>query len=499
MLDQSAAAPAGAAETVADTYDYVVIGAGIAGLNALYAATDYQPKGARSLLIDQKDAAGGMWNTAYDYVRLHQPHPMFTVGELRWNWSKPREYLARRDEVQAHLSGSLAAVRAKVDLDTAFGHTVTAVEEIETPQGHRARVTFHPNGDPTTERHILARRAVHAAGLNYRPAKPLTLSSAAVTSIIPQELRATLADTAGAPVYVIGGGKTGMDTILETLRMDPSREVTLVGGPATYFASRSKLLPTGLSRWTTGELVSQMFRALALNFDGDNDTETLAFLRETYSTTPGAPDGVFLYGLQSEDERARIDASLAARHFDYLTDVTDTEDGPVMTLRSGAQIPVAPGSIVVNCTGSFFRGADMAADMPILSPHDTVLTLGPRDAIHFLTSVSGYFGVHLMERGLLRGQGFYQMDLEGLFRTDRKAWVGATAAQAYLSQALCLTLLPMSLLDRCGLDFDRWYPLPRRLIGLIRAKSTAKADIAHCQKVLDRVGDRFDLLCRPLD
>ena len=80
-------------------YELAVVGAGVAGLNALNAATEYLPRGARVLLVDQKEMAGGMWNTAYDYVRLHQPHPMFPVGNMRGRWRTPRQYLAARDEV----------------------------------------------------------------------------------------------------------------------------------------------------------------------------------------------------------------------------------------------------------------------------------------------------------------------------------------------------------------------------------------------------------------
>jgi cation diffusion facilitator CzcD-associated flavoprotein CzcO len=79
-----------------ETFELVVVGAGVAGLNALYAATHYLPNGAKVLLVDQKQAAGGMWNTAYDYVRLHQPDTMFTVGDMRWSWDKPSHYLAQR-------------------------------------------------------------------------------------------------------------------------------------------------------------------------------------------------------------------------------------------------------------------------------------------------------------------------------------------------------------------------------------------------------------------
>ena len=75
-------------------YELVVVGAGIAGLNALYAAVQYLPPEARVLLVDQKSLAGGMWNVAYHYARLHQPHPMFTVGDMKWSWRRPAAYLA---------------------------------------------------------------------------------------------------------------------------------------------------------------------------------------------------------------------------------------------------------------------------------------------------------------------------------------------------------------------------------------------------------------------
>jgi phytoene dehydrogenase-like protein len=55
MLDQTEA-EAGVAAAMLDgkTYDLVVVGAGIAGLNALNSAAEYLPKGARVLLLDQK-------------------------------------------------------------------------------------------------------------------------------------------------------------------------------------------------------------------------------------------------------------------------------------------------------------------------------------------------------------------------------------------------------------------------------------------------------------
>ncbi len=216
MLDQDTAATRQPDDPATQTYDLVVVGAGIAGLNALFAARDYLPAGGRALLIDQKPQAGGMWNTCYDYVALHQPHPMFTVGDIPWRWNRPATYLAQRDEIRDHLAGTLDRIAETLPLDTRFGHTVISCDEVETPDGPRARLRFHPNDDPCRVRSVEATRAVHASGFDYHAAEPLPLSSKAVVSIIPQDLRETLAAHPGAPVYVIGGGKTGMDTILET-------------------------------------------------------------------------------------------------------------------------------------------------------------------------------------------------------------------------------------------------------------------------------------------
>ena len=353
MLDQSHVETESI--TRKSVYDLVVVGAGISGLNALNAASEYLPKGARVLLLDQKENAGGMWNTAYDYVRLHQPHPMFTVGNLKWNWRKPRHYLAARDEVRDHLVTALNAIGERFSLTTRFGQTVNRCEEVMTETGPMAEIDYYSVSAQTTAKTVRAKRAIHASGLNYALAEPLPLSSQHVVSIIPQDFRNTLADHPAAPVFVIGGGKTGMDTVLAALSADPTRHVTLVNGRGTNFINRTKYVPTGLKRWTSGELVSRFFRDLALNFDGENEEHTLAHLRATYSTDPRSQNGVFLYGLQSEDEHARIQNGLEAIYSDYLKDVVDTSDGPEMSLRGGRSVAIPKGSIFVNCTGSFFR------------------------------------------------------------------------------------------------------------------------------------------------
>ena len=81
------------------TYDLCVVGAGIAGLNALFVASQYLSGGQRIALVDSRPRVGGMWVDTYPYVRLHQPHPFFTAGNIEWTFGKDPSHLATKAEV----------------------------------------------------------------------------------------------------------------------------------------------------------------------------------------------------------------------------------------------------------------------------------------------------------------------------------------------------------------------------------------------------------------
>jgi hypothetical protein len=499
MLEQPDALPSGVGAAHDEkTYDLVVIGAGIAGLNALNSALQYLPSGARALLLDQKVAPGGMWTVVYDYLRLHQPHPMFTVGDMRWDWSKPPHHLAARDEVQRHLERCLHRIGANLNLTQHFGHTVTSCTEVLTSNGPQAQVSFHPNGDPDNIETVFADQVIEAEGLNFRSPEPLALSARTVFSIAPDALRVTLAQNPDAPVFVIGGGKTGMDTIIEVLDRESGRQINIIVGKGTDFLNRTEYFPLGLERWRRGRPSSRIFREQATFFDGDNEAAAATHFRANYATSRDSRNQQFFYGMLSEEELGRIKGGVTDYRYDYLEDVVDTTEGPVMILRSGDAVSIPEGSIVVNCTGNIFRPGDAMQAKPCLSTHGKILSINVRDSIHFLSSVGGFFLPHLHYRGLLKDQGFYTIDLEALFRKDRTVWTAATATLAYLTQALVVKTLPLKVLDRCGLDLDRWYPFPRRLAALVQMKASSSRDIPHCQKVLDRVAERFDVHCGPL-
>ena len=62
-----------------------------------------------------------------------------------------------------------------------------------------------------------------------------------------------------------------------------------------------------------------------------------------------------------------------------------------------------------------------------------------------------------------------------------------------------LRALPPHVLARMGVNFDLWYPLPRRLIDVLDVRRNGARYEAHARAVLDRVARRFEgLRCSPL-
>lgn len=95
---------AAASDTIINRCDVCIVGAGIAGMNALFVASRYLSQDQKVVLVDSRPRVGGMWVDTYPYVRLHQPHPMFTAGDIEWSLGADRSYLATKGEVLDHFT-----------------------------------------------------------------------------------------------------------------------------------------------------------------------------------------------------------------------------------------------------------------------------------------------------------------------------------------------------------------------------------------------------------
>lgn len=467
----------------------VIIGAGIAGLNALYAASCYLNPADKVILIDRHERAGGMWTETYDYVRLHQPHPMFTAGDIPWTLGQPPAHLATRQEVLAHFSHCLAELRKRVTLVEYYGYDYRGHEEVQEGDGWCVHVGVAPRAADGPAKRIRANRCVKAFGFRIPENDPLSFSSTQVVSLAPQD--AALFAPSNAPVYVIGGGKTGMDTAHALLSRFPGREVHIVVGKGTLFTNRNKAFPAGLARWWGGHTTLAMFLDLALRFDGGNEAQVRDHFREHYAVSLGANYEHFVLGLLSEEENAFIAAGIAGTIEDYVEDVRDVDGVPTLRLRSGATRPLAPGTVLVNCTGYVMR---VAHDYePYRSTHGCVVSVQPTSAIHILTTFAAYFLVHLLYLGKLDTLPLYAINHEVLFRENKVAAPYACMVQILLNTMEIVNATPFSVIDHCGLDFDRWYPLPRRLLNALRLKRHGAHYTAHFRRALDRLAARHGL------
>jgi hypothetical protein len=58
--------------------------------------------------------------------------------------------------------------------------------------------------------------------------------------------------------------------------------------------------------------------------------------------------------------------------------------------------------------------------------------------------------------------------------------------------------LPPTVINDCGLDYDRWYPKHRRVIGAVSSVRHFRADLPHFRAALDRVGETCGVRCAPV-
>lgn len=475
-----------------ESCDVCIVGAGLAGLNALYAASRHLAPDQRIILVDRRRRVGGMWVDTYPYVRLHQPHGMFTAGDIAWTLGQERSYLATKDEVLGHLQHCLDEISTRVRVDEFYGWDMVGDDEVD----GRVRVSCRSaDGEPLE---IDAAKLVKAYGVRVTPNDPLPLSSDRVHSVSPDhcDVRAGEIAASAAPVWVIGGGKTAMDTAHALITQCPGREVNLVAGGGTFFQCRDRFFPTGVRRWVGGTLVSTLGVEASRRFDGTNEDDVWRWHRARYGTwlTPGTAN--FLLGMLSEDECRTIAEGLASVRMDYFVDAVDRGDGVELTFRSGETTPVAPGSWIVNCTGYLTHRKDPYE--PYLSAGGSVLSIQIRSATMHLSSYMGYFMTHMLMLDRLRDTPLYELDVQSLTEKSRTAFPYTLLTLAQYNLSLMADQLPAKVFAECGLDFDRWYPLPRRLAATARFMLTHRRHREHQRRALDTVRERFDLRCGPL-
>lgn len=475
-----------------ETCDLCIVGAGLAGMNALFVASRYLSRGQRVILIDRRQLAGGMWVDTYPYVRLHQPHPMFTAGNIPWTLGREPGYLPTKPEVLDHFEHCLDVIKHDLDVDEFFGWSAESYDETN------AGVRVDCRSLDGRRIMVQAKRLINAYGFRIEPNEPLEISSARVHSVSPDSCDVRSGDMADddAPVWVIGGGKTAMDTAHALITTYPDREVNLVAGTGTFFSRRDTFFPSGRrGRWT-GALTSVVGGRVAQRFDGTNEGDVAAWLRGTYGVQCTPVADKFLLGILSETESETITSGLAEVIMDHLVDAVDHDDSVELVFRTGETRAVRPGSWLVNCTG-YVMQQDHPYE-PYVSAGGAVLSINSRSATFHLSSYAGYFMTHLFFLDALREAPLYAVDLEELMKKSKNVLPYTMFSLVQHNLSLLADALPTKVFQDCGLDFDLWFPLPRRLAATARFLLTHRREREQHRRTLDTVRQRFDVRGGPL-
>jgi hypothetical protein len=443
-----------------------IVGAGYAALNGLNAAAKYLPKGARVVVIDKNQSWGGQWLHQYDFVRLHQPYRMFTAGDQAWVLKRDPSYLANRREVLDHLSSVPGVSAAELELEPLFGYAYRG----HRVQDGRAELEVAALANGGRPRRVRAKRLLKGTGGQIEVLPPFELSSTRVRSVAVSDPVLTSPEflESDAPVYVIGSGKTAMDTMrhLAQSRGTRRRSLNIVIGSGMWFFSRDQLYPSGAKRIAQGTLAADTFLRVVELFDGQNEIDVMATMaREKKMINVFGHAGNCRYGMLSLRERDEVLRSVDQVYRGHLVDV----DGLQMVLREGAQersVVVAEGSWFINCTTHL---------KPV--PHEPVLqdggvTCAPQFILGF-SGTSAYYATHLWFRDLLveAAPQFYRVDLA----VEPKLRFAAEMAVMVLANMMQVApRLPSEIPRRFLGDFNKWYPLHRQLLTLARISLNRK-------------------------
>jgi hypothetical protein len=127
-----------------------------------------------------------------------------------------------------------------------------------------------------------------------------------------------------------------------------------------------------------------------------------------------------------------------------------------------------------------------------------VASINVRSATLHLPAFMGYFLGHLMFLGKLGEIPLYEIDWMHLRQKAPLAFPYVLFALVQHNLSLIYDAVPSRVFAENGLDFDKWYPLPRRLPGLARFMLAHRRECERQRRVLDTVRERFEIRCGPL-
>ena len=110
----------------------------------------------------------------------------------------------------------------------------------------------------------------------------------------------------------------------------------------------------------------------------------------------------------------------------------------------------------------------------------------------------GYFMTHLLMLDKITDTPLYELDGMDLRNKSNVAFAYTLFSLVGYNLSLITDSVPNKVFSECGLDFNRWFPLPRRMAGTAQFLLTHRREREHLRRTLDTVRDRFDVRCGPI-
>jgi hypothetical protein len=334
--------------------DYLVVGAGAMGM--AFVDTVITETDATVVIVDRNDQPGGHWNTAYPYVRLHQPSAYYGVNSRRLGtdsidasgWNEGFYELAGGSEVVSYYD--------------------TVMRQHLLPSG---RVKYFPMSEYVGEG-----RFHTLGGDDYRVEVRRRIVDATYLSIIVPSMRPPDYDVEGVtcippnglprqPVHdqyvIVGAGKTSMDTCLWLLRHGiPPERLTWIKPRDSWILDRAAVQPgVQFARRVLADFSAQS-RAIKKATSIDDlylQLEALGcLLRIDRSIDPTMYRCAILS--QGELEKLRL-----IEHVVRMGRVLSIEPGRVVL--DGGNVETHPAALYVDCTGD---GIGLRDATPVFSP-----------------------------------------------------------------------------------------------------------------------------------
>ncbi|CAH0047119.1 unnamed protein product [Clonostachys solani] len=232
--------------TTTTSFDVVIIGAGMSGINAAYRVQNETSAGTDYAILEGRDALGGTWDL-FRYPGLRSDSDMFTFG-LPWNpWDRAQS-MASGQHIKNYLNE--AARKAGIASNIRYGHTVTAASWKSERMFWELQVSVAGKDESVVFR---AKFVLLGTGY-YDYETPLQAHIPGIENfggkVIHPQFWPEDYDYSGKNIVIIGSGATAV-ALLPSVA-DKAARVTMLQRSPTYI----------LSLWDTHFIISFLFAVL---------------------------------------------------------------------------------------------------------------------------------------------------------------------------------------------------------------------------------------------